>query len=234
MSQPRSPQRSKHRLRGENRKERSCFLSVILIGIQVLCCGALWLSCFPGALPDAIWHIELLVALCFLWLVKRPLGQGTLVLATVALGVWLYRCWRRSPARPLRLMHQIWGNVSRTMVLVTGVMVLLTSILITLNVPQAIAFSLSRPAFDAFVADETLCKEDTKLQLGLYRIERCVADGQGGVYFQTGGYGLLFNAADYGFVYQPRLDGSGALGTGTYEYYPVAEGWYGFKVAKDW
>ncbi|MBD1856726.1 MULTISPECIES: hypothetical protein [Leptolyngbya] len=210
------------------------FWIVLFLGVQLFCLGLLWVSCFPGALTDVEWSL----ILPLYWLLTTPLGILILLLA-FGFVIWSRRRWNsqiRPPAeslpkrQPRRFLKQL--------VVVTCLVLFLTSILIRINLPQTIAFSLSRPAFDAFIANEAklvkLCRDPLKPQLGIYRIKDCDIDSQGGIYLQTGWHGFLFNSAAYGFVHRPNPHGSERFGKDIYEYHPVVEDWYWFRASQDW
>jgi hypothetical protein len=237
------------------------FLTVLLWSTQVICIGLLWFSCFPGALADAsmpfFWLMFLLVA--------HPIGILIgLILPAVGLAIWRRSRWSRDrqPPRssprsppsnspidlPIDPPNNPPGGRSprrpvhpalKRLVIATLGAVFLTSVLIRTNLPQVLAFSISRPAFEVLLADpvklENLCGQRLPQQVGLYFVVECDRDPRGGVYFSTGSHGgFLFDSDTYGFVYQPNAHGSQRFGEDSYEYYPVVDGWYWFRAGRDW
>jgi hypothetical protein len=125
----------------------------------------------------------------------------------------------------------------QTLVIAATITVGLTAILLLTNLPQTVAFSISRPAFDTVVANadrlNSICNgKPVNQQLGLYRVIECDQDRRGGIYFSTRNF-LFFQTSDfYGFVYQPNPYGNYHFGSDIYEYYPIVGEWYGFTAGK--
>ncbi len=228
------------------------FLTVLLLSTQVTCIGLLWFSCFPGALVDASIPFFLLMFL----LVAHPLGILIgLILPAVGLAIWMRSHYQRdreppkSPSRSLpsgspsdlprgRSPRRPLDRALKRRAIATLGAIFLTSVLIRTNLPQVLAFSISRPAFEVLLADpvklEDLCGQRLPQQVGLYFVMECDRDPRGGVYFSTGSHGFLFDSDTYGFVYQPNAHGSQRFGEDPYEYYPVVDGWYWFRAGRDW
>ncbi len=209
-------------------------LILLLTTVQLTCLGLLWVSCFPGALVDATW---ILLIVPYVLLTQYGSLPIVVILSLLGLGVW-FRSRRKtqSPTRSPR--KNSLRSIQKRMVWITSGVLVCTVLWISLNLPQKIAFSLSRPAFDAFIADSAnvnqVCGRSVKQQFGLYQVEECDRDFYGGIYFKTGSHGFLFNSHDYGFVYRPNSKGSQRFGQETYEYHPVSGEWYWFKAGNEW
>ncbi|MCU0541586.1 MAG: hypothetical protein MUE44_05275 [Oscillatoriaceae cyanobacterium Prado104] len=110
--------------------------------------------------------------------------------------------------------------------------------LLKFYVPRRIAFFLSRPAFEKWlathpVATNKLQSIDTKL--GIYQVDEYFAGNRGDRYFRvySHGDGLGPDRVSYGFAYQPNSEGS-PFGNANYKIYRLGDGWYWFQVSDDW
>jgi hypothetical protein len=211
----------------------SFIMIFLLAAIQLICLWLLWLSCFPGALVDGLW-----LPIILLYLV---LTQYVAVLTLVALLVLGWAIWLRSRPRNQSASRSTGKtrlrSIKKRLIWMTGGMMICTLLLIGLNLPQKIAFSLSRPAFDAFIADsvkvDQTCGRSMKQQFGFYQVEECDRDPKGGIYLKTGQYDFL-NSIAYGFVHRPNPKGSTYFGKDIYEYHAVINEWNWFKAGNDW
>lgn len=206
---------------------------LILITVQLTCLGLLWISCFPGLLVDASW---ILIIVPYIFLTQY--GYIPMVVTLVLLGwaIGSRKRQRNQSSHPLPKPTRR-RSVKKWFFIMTGSVVVCTCVLLGLNLPQKIAFSLSRSAFEAFIADSAqvkqVCGQNVRQQFGLYRVEDCDRDPRGGIYFLTGWHGFMFTSA-YGFVYQPNPEGSQRFGQDSYTYQVVIDQWYWFRASQDW
>lgn len=210
------------------------FLVFLFLIVQLLCVALLWLSCFPGALEDATIPLVIIVAV----LLQRSGILIFLILAVIGTAVWQRRSRQHSqrPSEALSLSPHP-RRYPKQLTIVTCLVLVITSVLLKINLPQKIAFSISRPAFEAFIADtakvDKLCGQTFKQPLGLYQVEECDHDPRGGIYLRTGLHDFMFTST-YGFVHQPNPHGSERFGEDVYEYGSVVDDWYWFRAAPDW
>jgi hypothetical protein len=215
-------------------KAMALIVILLLATVQLTCLGLLWVSCFPGALVDVSW---ILITVPYVLLTQYGVLPILVTLSLLGWAIWA-RSRQKHQARPKPPGKNQLRSIKKRFFWMTGGMVVCTFILIGLNLPQKIAFSLSRPAFDAFIADsakvEQVCGRSVKQRFRLYQVEDCDRDVKGGIYFQTGQHGFLFSSAAYGFVYRPNSQGSQRFGKDFYEYHAVVGEWYWFKASNDW
>ncbi|WP_126385923.1 hypothetical protein [Pseudanabaena sp. ABRG5-3] len=199
------------------------FLLVLLLTCQLICLGLLWISCFPGLILSSLFMILAIVYVCaILFVVLLIIGIVVIV-----------RLRNREKFLPAHLAHQTKRD-RRKLLLTFAITIGLTAILLKTNLPQTVTFALSRPAFEAVIADadklKSICNsKPTEQQLGFYKVIECDRDSRGGIYFSTGQYGFLFDSFYFGFVYQPNPYGSQHFGTKVYEY-PIIGDWHEFKA----
>ena len=193
------------------------FLFILLLLLQLLCLGLLSISCFPGELSDLPFNLFLIVIIY---------GIPLLVLLVVIILVGM------------QILKKIkFFPTDQTLVIAATITVGLTVILLLTNLPQTVAFSMSRQAFEAVVADadrlNSICNsKPVNQQLGFYRVIECDRDSRGGIYFSTGNLRWIDISDFYGFAYQPNPYGNYHFGSDIYEYYPIVGEWYGFKAGK--
>ncbi|HEY9647486.1 MAG TPA: hypothetical protein V6C88_14000 [Chroococcidiopsis sp.] len=216
------------------------FLTVLLWLIQLICLGLLWASCFPGVLGE-IGFIVLLL----LFGVFSTLGGLLLILIALGIGLLIWRN-RQQQAHSASDRTQLprRRRYPKRLAIATALTLLVTAVLLWLNLPQVLAFSLSRPAFDKFVANTEqitrLCADpysepQVSQQLGLYLVLTCDRDPQGAVYLKTYEDGF-FTTENYGFAYRPNPQGSQRFGTVKHDGYkqgPVSGDWYWFMGVRD-
>jgi len=192
-------------------------LFILLLLLQLVCLGLLWISCFPGELSN-------LPFILFLIVIIYGIPLLVLLVVTSLVGMPILKKINFFPT-------------DQTLVIAATITVGLTAILLLTNLPQTVAFSISRPAFDTVVANadrlNSICNgKPVNQQLGLYRVIECDQDRRGGIYFSTRNF-LFFQTSDfYGFVYQPNPYGNYHFGSDIYEYYPIVGEWYGFTAGK--
>jgi hypothetical protein len=199
------------------------FLFILFLLLQPICLGLLWISCFPGAGSDALFLL--------LW-IGYIYGIPLLVLCVVVFLVGM-KTLKKINFFPLKQTR----SDRQKLLIAIAITIGLTAILLKTNLPQTVAFSISRPAFDAVVADvdklNSICNSNpVNQQLGLYRVIECDRDSRGGIYFSTGQFRFIDIFDSYGFVYQPNPYGNYHFGSDIYEYYPIKGEWYGFTAGK--
>ncbi|WP_190398110.1 hypothetical protein [Pseudanabaena sp. FACHB-1998] len=193
------------------------FLFILLLLLQLLCLGVLWISCFPGELADLGFFLLVIV-----YIYGIPLLIAFVVITVV--GMQILKKINFFPA-------------TQTLIIAAAITLGLTVILLKTNLPQTIAFSISRPAFEAVIADadklNSICNsKPVKQQVGLYRVIECDRDRRGGIYFSTGNLRFIDISDFYGFAYQPNPYGNYHFGSDVYTYYPIVGEWYGFTAGK--
>ncbi len=199
------------------------FLLVVLLTCQLICLGLLWVSCYPGLILDLLFIIGAIVYI----------GAIPFAIALILGIIFGARLVNKEKFLPVKLANQTKYD-RRRLLIAFAITIGLTAILLKTNLPQIISFSLSRPAFEAVIADadklKSICNsKPTQQQLGLYKVIECDRDNRGGIYFSTGQHGVLFDSFYFGFAYQPNPYGSQHFGTKVYEY-PIVGDWYGFKA----
>ena len=211
-----------------SRVMRRGWLTLCLV-VDLYCLGLLWCSIWPGRLGDAL-LLTLVISVTVL-MVAIPLS-------IVAAIVWWIR--RRTPHRSRRRKRiagpWLGAYPLKRVAIATAILVLVTQISLTLNLPMRVAFGLSQPAFaayldDAPITDQHFSEFPLNERLGLYYVTYYATDSQGGTYFQTGFHG--FFPAPHGFAYRPHDQGSPFGHTGHF-FKPVAQDWYLFRAGWDW
>ncbi len=199
------------------------FLFMLLLLLQPICLGLLWISCFPGLIFDVLFSLFFIVYIY---------GIPLLVLFVVVflVGMKIIRNMNFLPVKQARSDRQ---KLLIAILMTVG----LTAILLKTNLPQITAFAISSPAFDGVVADanklQSICNsQPVNQQLGLYRVIECDRDSRGGIYFSTEKFSTMDSAKFHGFVYQPNPYGNYHFGSDIYEYYPIKGEWYGFTAGK--
>ncbi|ELS32088.1 hypothetical protein [Pseudanabaena biceps] len=193
------------------------FLFILLLLLQLICLGVLWISCFPG---------ELVSLLFILFWLLTIYGIPLLVLLVVIILVGM------------QILKKInFFPKDQTLLTTAIITVGLTVILLLTNLPQTVAFSMSRPAFEAIIVNadklNSICNsKPINQQLGFYRVIECDRDSRGGIYFSTGNFRFIDISDFYGFAYQPNPYGSYHFGSDIYEYYPIVGEWYRFTAGK--
>ena len=216
------PSQSKRHISGFN-----WLLFALLIIGQIISVGLIGMSCYPGALYEGI-----LLLLIVVYVLGVPLAIAAILL--IGIMVLLWKRERRNPP-DIVLKHR---RDRRRLVMISLATIVITSVLVTTNLPRFIAFSLSRPAFESVINDSNQLKDvcnsrPVDVQLGIYTVLVCDRDARGGIYFNTGEHGFLFNSAYYGFVYQPNPYGSQLFGSDVYKYEAITGDWYWFQASKD-
>jgi hypothetical protein len=199
------------------------FLFMLLLFLQPICLGLLWISCFPGLIFDVLFNLFLIV-----YIYGIPLLILLMVIFPV--GMKIIRKMDFLPVKQARSDRQ-------KILIIIAITVGLTAILWKTNLPQITAFAISSSAFDAVVVDadklQSICNsQPVNQQLGLYNVIECDRDSRGGIYFSTGRFSTMDSADFYGFVYKPNPYGNYHFGSDIYEYYPIKGDWYGFMAGK--
>jgi hypothetical protein len=217
------------------------FLGFLLLIVQLVCLGLLWLSCFPGELHDAP---ILVLGICLVLLVCGLPILGIIILVEMLL--WRRHSSKNSSQFSERLITQKQlPAYPKRLGILTCQILLVTSALLATNLPQRIAFLIFSPAFNAFIANSdriaNLCdrnyEQHISEQLGLYRVLACDRDPRGGIYLKTNEVsGIVFYSEAHGFVYQPNPQGSRIFSSGKkhdiYQYAPVVGDWHWFQAGK--
>ena len=201
------------------------FLTACLIGINLACVLCIIFSLWPGLLVDVI-------VLAFVLLLYPAIAIGIVlaIIAAVYFRQRIHTLQNRNDARAQPIKRHPWFG---RLALATVAVFMVSYSLIHLEIPRRIAFNLSKPAFEAVLAEApvTLSFEGKSLdkRLGIYQIPSYAADGQGGVYFKTGDHGFIWTDV-YGFAYQPN-QGRNPYGQGGI-YHPVTKDWSWFVVTQ--
>jgi hypothetical protein len=121
------------------------FLVLLLWSIQLSCLGLLGISCFPGALEDVTWISFIVVYISFI--------AALVILVPIGIVFWWRRRLKNQAALPKNLPKNLPSRPKirrypKQVAIATCLVLFLTSLLLKTNLPQKIAFSLSRPAFD--------------------------------------------------------------------------------------
>jgi hypothetical protein len=204
---------------------RYFLIGFLLLVTQLFCVTLLGVSCFPGAMGDFTWTVMLLV-----------FGFAPFVLAGTIIGllIWQWRSRKVGVVHPEDLPRQRTRQYPQRLTIATGIILVLTIVLLQTNTPQKLAFELSRPAFERIAKDKAQCNGAMISQaLGVYRVEECDRDSKGGVYFKTGAHGFMFDECAYGFAYKPNAKGSDRFGWDTYAHTQVSGDWSWFKACND-
>lgn len=189
--------------------------NLLLLMTLLTCSLTLVLSVYPGILND--WMTLLPISL--LWLG----GLGWLAIA-------LLRFWIRRHESGSR---REWQNF-----VVIGLLLVVSYGLLKFYVPRRMAFSISRPAFEQWLAqnpDRFTEGVELNTKLGLYAVEFVFSGDWQDSYFRTyhHGDGLGPDTVSYGFAFQPNPHQS-PLGQANYGVYPLGDRWYWFRASNDW
>ena len=208
----------------------SVLLKLAVVGSVVL----FGLSIYPGVLFD----------LLFVVAIFSPFWFPALIIG----GFFLVSILGRSARKPrigaaLDLAADDIGASKATVhqrrwLILAPVIVAMSLILIWYDIPRRIAFVLSRPAFERRVAtapNSVHEGEPPGRRLGLYFVDRYVADPRGGVYFRThaGPDGIGPDTMSYGFAFRPNREGS-PFGRAGYHLSRMVGDWYGFSASNDY
>ena len=119
---------------------------------------------------------------------------------------------------------------------VAPILVCLTLALLVFYIPRRIAFLAHRGPFEKHVASVRANGYPTERPgwIGIYRVDMCVTDPRGGVYFRTGTGpdGIGPDTVSYGFVYRPNRKGS-PFGASGYRVRRLGGEWYWFEASDD-
>ena len=119
---------------------------------------------------------------------------------------------------------------------VAPILVCLTLALLVFYIPRRIAFFGHRGQFEKHLASVRANGYPTERLgwVGIYRVDMCVTDPRGGVYFRTatGPGGIGPDTVSYGFVYRPNRQGS-PFGASGYLVRPLSGEWYWFEASDD-
>jgi hypothetical protein len=130
-----------------------------------------------------------------------------------------------SPVRPLP------GIIASIAVLVVCFALVLTGL------PRRIAFFLSCPAFERYVATAPAFgggNAPLGRWLGAYYVDTYAADPRGGIYFRThaGADGIGPDTMSYGFAFRPNPQGT-PFGRASYRCARMVGDWYMFSASND-
>lgn len=186
-----------------------------LILAAFTCSVTLLLSVVPGVLNDFL----VFIAIASLWLLL------VIRLAVDAIALWFKR---KEPTTRTAFRRFI----------VTLLIPIVSYGLLTFYLPRRIAFNLSRPAFEQWLAENpTLTNKPRSIntQLGIYKVDEYASELPSGHYFRvySHGDGLGPDTVSYGFAYQPNPEKS-PFGAAYYTIYPLGNQWYWFQASNDW
>ncbi len=178
---------------------------------------ALILSVWPGVLS----HVASLVLLLLLlsWPVTLP----------VVAVVWIL--WTRA------VIHDRPRPFPTRQALATPIVAATALALLTADVPRRTAFAYSRPAFEKTLSmakqsgrQETNCVR----WLGVYKVDKCVSDHRGGVYFRVFSHieGFSADTVSYGLAFRPNAEGP-PFGAARYRTSRLSGDWFVFRVSND-
>jgi hypothetical protein len=206
-------------------------LNGLAVGSVVVCV----LRAYPGVLVD----------LAFFAVLLSPLWFPVLVIAGVV--ALVLRVRRDKTARSQARAAIVAGadgtkgdattKVRRRWPVVAPAVVIVCAAVFVANVPLRVAFRVSRPWFEPYVAKAPVLASNGRplgRYLGVYYVDTYAADARGGVYFRThaGADGLGPDVMSYGFAYKPNRDGS-PFGAAHYRRYRIVGDWYGFIASDD-
>jgi hypothetical protein len=132
---------------------------------------------------------------------------------------------------------QHWRTQTSTLIAILLILAISYGLL-KFYVPRRIAFVMSRPAFEQWIATHPakLTKGETiNTKLGIYHVEYYISSDQNDSYFRTyhHGDGLGPDTVSYGFAYRPNSKQS-PFGAAQYQLYPLEGEWYWFTASNDW
>ena len=179
--------------------------------VIVACVLILRVSIDPGQPAHTVFWAKFLVLLAVL----PPLGLFMVPL--LGWGIWTSRQWLFSPRVCPR-----WLAIASP--IVAGI----TWGLVQLNLPQQLAFKLSRSAFETALDSVPVAVTQADKRMGLYKIERYGTDPRGGLYFRVRREDAGLDLIHYGFVYQPNQQGS-PFGESNYTLEHLTDDWYIFS-----
>jgi hypothetical protein len=205
-------------------------VNFILTATIAFCSVLLLLSIYPGVLQSnvisLIWSLLGLLLIVFIFC--------CIIFYVAFLIVALVMKWRS----PQTMTTPLYPSLSTTAKLRIG-FILAVALgafgLLKFYVPRRIAFQVSRPAFEQWLAQNPAKTTNINRQLGLYNVDHYAIDQRGGKYFRvhSHGDGLGPDTVSYGFVYQPNSEGS-PFGAAHYSIHPLGNGWYWFESSSDW
>ena len=192
---------------------RSTLVVVIVCSLLIL-----FLSIWPGLLADIV-----LIAILFsiIWV--------PILLVAIAVTTFImYRRRRKGASRPFPPRQAV----------AIPVVIVVTLALLRMHAPQRIAFTLSRPAFDAAISSVPTSEHvgiPANLRFGVYKVDEYAADPRGGVFFRVhrGHDGIGPDIISYGFVFKPNRHGT-PFGAASYATRHLAGDWYWFRASDDW
>jgi hypothetical protein len=171
------------------------------------------MSAFPGVIDSAVFSFAAIFT------VLPLLGAWLLFICVIAVRDLHQR-------RPLRTSLGILSII----------VAIAASAIMWLQLPRRVAFSISRPSFEAFVHTAEIPDRQSPLRqrFGFYRAEAVARDPRGGIYFRThhGMDGLSPDQMSYGFAFQPNADGS-PFGAAGYSTQRISNDWHIFSTSDD-
>jgi hypothetical protein len=118
---------------------------------------------------------------------------------------------------------------------VAPIVVCLTFATLLFYIPRRIGFVFFRHCFARSFPTAVTVNEgdpDDGIEInkwcGIYRVDRCAVEPDGGVFFRTG-TGKFLDVDSYGFAYRPNPT-HGPFGTRRYKIHPLGGDWYWFEV----
>jgi hypothetical protein len=196
-------------------RQQRLMVRVFLIVITAALFGALYLNIFPGGWDNFL----LIVVVAAIFLSLTPVALLTLVFIVVKLA----RQQGRLSELPLREAAAV------------ALFAVVTAGMVFFEVPQRVAFALSRSAFDKACKSAPEGRHELHSRFGIYQVDEYAKDPRGGVFFRTHACpdGWSPDTMSYGFVYQPNQIGT-PFGAAHYEVYHMIGDWYCFQVSDDW
>jgi hypothetical protein len=174
----------------------------------------LLLSVYPGLLDE----------LAVLALVSSPFWLPAVCISIL---VYIDIIYQAAVFRDVSPSRRRWAAAAASALVLNG-------LLLWGGQARRLAFLLSRPAFEPFVASAPPGRFGTGplgRRLGVYHVDRFAADPRGGLYFRTyrGPEGFYTRMVTYGFCYSPNPMGS-PFGDEKYSYSHLVGDWYCFRA----
>jgi len=205
---------------GDKRERTGLWMIVLTIPVALF---LLWLDVVPGRAGSVLGWVFIVSLIAGPLLLLAGLIAGILLLVNRA-----YRSWSRPRPSAYGLT---WPRMAVWFLILLG-----TYGMLRLNVPERIAFRMSRSSFEALVEEAPERRwDDTPIQrrVGVYQVDRFARDPRGGVFFRVHSAAVFIDTTSYGFAYRPNSEGT-PFGNAAYRTWDLGGGWYGFSASNDY
>ncbi len=198
--------------------------------VAILFLPLLYMSIYPGFLIGALLLGIVLVPA----IVCAGAGLGVLYGVGYLVWSWLpYRARKRARVVEIALSpaprpRPAWRWIARVMIAASIAMMLS-------GWAPRLGFSASRSAFDRYLSARTPIGPEAGAPprfVGLYRVDACLSDPRGGVYFRCFSHpdGIDADTVSYGFAHCPNPQGS-PFGDAGYMPRPLGGDWFVFSAS---